>query len=136
MTVRFEPDTGVVTFDDPWPQDRQLDPFRDAVWELSRVGLVEAYLTCQVVRMRSFPFRWVRREWRWYQVQRSTGSTVVGIGHRRITAPSGTPWLSWSKERLSTTVAVASVSMPRLLMDPIETGSGSSSVPRTSSSWA
>lgn len=57
-----------MTFDDPWPQDRRLDPFRDAVWELSREGRVEAYLTCQVIRMRSFPFIWVKREWLWYQV--------------------------------------------------------------------
>ncbi len=57
-----------MTFDDPWPQDRRLDPFRDAVWELSREGRVEAYLTCQVVPMRSFPFLWVKREWLWYQV--------------------------------------------------------------------
>lgn len=57
-----------MTFDDPWPQDRRLDPFRDAVWELSREGRLEAYLTCQVIRMRSFPFIWIKRESLWYQV--------------------------------------------------------------------
>jgi hypothetical protein len=57
-----------VIFDDPWPHDRRLDPFRDAVWKLSRAGRVEAYLTCQVIRMRSFPFLWIKREWLWYQV--------------------------------------------------------------------
>ena len=62
------PDTDGVTFNDPWPQDQRLDPFRDAVWELSRDGQVEAYLTCQVIRMRSFPLFWIRREWLWYQV--------------------------------------------------------------------
>lgn len=58
----------MVTFNDPWPQDRRLDPFRDAVWELSRESRVEAYLTCQVLRMRSFPLWWVKREWLWHQV--------------------------------------------------------------------
>jgi hypothetical protein len=57
-----------MTFSGPWPQDPRLDPFRDAVWELSRDGQVEAYLTTQVFRMRSFPFFWVKREWLWYQV--------------------------------------------------------------------
>jgi hypothetical protein len=57
-----------VAFDDPWPRDPRLDPFRDAVWELRRHGAVEAYLLCQVFRMRSFPFAWVKREWLWYQV--------------------------------------------------------------------
>lgn len=57
-----------MTFNAPWPEDRRLDPFRDAVWELSRGGRVEAYLTCQVLRMRSFPLFWIKREWLWYQV--------------------------------------------------------------------
>ncbi len=61
-------DTGAVMFEDPWPKDPRLDPFRDAVWELSRDGEVVAYLTTQVARMRSFPFFWVKREWLWYQV--------------------------------------------------------------------
>jgi hypothetical protein len=62
-----------VTFNDPWPQDRRLDPFRAAVWELSRGGQVEAYLTCQVIRMCSFPLFWTKREWLWYQVSRLDG---------------------------------------------------------------
>jgi len=57
-----------MAFNGPWPQDPRFDPFRDAVWELSREGQVEAYLTTAVIQMRSFPFFWVKREWMWYQV--------------------------------------------------------------------
>lgn len=62
------PDTEVVEFSGDWPRDRRLDPFRDAVWELSRDGRVEAFLTTAVSRMRSLPVFWVKREWLWYQV--------------------------------------------------------------------
>ena len=70
MTVRSSAalNTPRMTFNSPWPQDPRLDPFRDAVWELSREGQVEAYLTTAVIRMRSFPFFWVKHEWLWYQV--------------------------------------------------------------------
>ena len=61
-------DTSAVTFKDPWPQESRLDPFRDAVWELSREGQVAAYVTTTVGRMRSFPVFWAKREWLWYQV--------------------------------------------------------------------
>lgn len=66
--MRISAASGVVMFNHPWPQDRRLDPFRDAVWELSHEAQVEAYLTCQVIRMRSFPLFWIKREWLWYQV--------------------------------------------------------------------
>ena len=55
-------------FSGDWPCDPRLDPFRDAVWELSRDGRVEAFLTTTVIRMRGLPFFWVKREWLWYQV--------------------------------------------------------------------
>lgn len=49
--------------------DPRLDPFRGSVWELSRKGRVEGYLTCRVIPMRSFPSPWVKGEWLWYHVQ-------------------------------------------------------------------
>lgn len=51
-----------------WPHDPRLDPYRDSVWELSREGQTVAFLTTEVVRMRSLPRPWVKREWLWYQV--------------------------------------------------------------------
>lgn len=48
-------------------EDSRLDPFRDAVWELSADGGVVAYLTTEVIPMRSLAF-WAKREWLWYQV--------------------------------------------------------------------
>lgn len=62
------PDTYPVVFSGQWPRDPRLDPFRKAVWELSRDGHVEAFLTTEVTRMRSLPFFWVKQEWLWYQV--------------------------------------------------------------------
>jgi hypothetical protein len=47
--VRISAGSAVVMFNDPWPQDRRLDSFRYAVWELSREGQVEAHLTCQLL---------------------------------------------------------------------------------------
>jgi hypothetical protein len=44
-----------------------MNPFRDAVWELSQDGQAVAYLTTEVTRMRSLAF-WVKQEWLWYQV--------------------------------------------------------------------
>jgi hypothetical protein len=55
-----------VVFTSPWPHDPRLDPFRDAVWELSRDGRVEAFMTTEVSRMRGLPFFWVKHEWLWY----------------------------------------------------------------------
>ena len=55
-------------FDEPWPHEPRLHPFRDAVWELSREGEVVAYLTTEVIPLRSLPLFWVKREWLWYQV--------------------------------------------------------------------
>jgi hypothetical protein len=55
-------------FEEGWPQDPRLHPFRDAVWELSRDGKVVAYCMTEVIPMRSLPRFWVKREWLWYQV--------------------------------------------------------------------
>jgi hypothetical protein len=55
--------------DDGWPRDPRLDPFRDAVWELSLHGRPVAYLTTQVVKMRTYPVPWGRKEEQlWFQV--------------------------------------------------------------------
>jgi hypothetical protein len=59
---------GGVKFDVSWPQDPRLDPFRNAVWELSRRGRAEAYLTCRVIPTRSFPMIWAKGELLWYRV--------------------------------------------------------------------
>jgi len=48
--------------------DSGRQKFRVGGHEGSTEGWVEAYLTCQVIRMRSLPFLWVKREWLWYQV--------------------------------------------------------------------
>lgn len=53
---------------EPWPRDPRLDPFRDAVWELSRGGRVAGYLTCRVVPSRALPLFWERAESVWYRV--------------------------------------------------------------------
>ena len=58
----------VATGDRAWPRSERLDPFRDAVWDLSIDGESVAYLTCSVGPMRSFPLFWVRQEWLWCQV--------------------------------------------------------------------
>ncbi len=57
-----------MTPDNSWPRDPRLDPFRNAVWELSRGARVEAHLTCRVIPTRSFPNVWARSELLWYQV--------------------------------------------------------------------
>ena len=54
--------------DDSWPQDPRLDPFRNAVWVLSRQGKAEAYLTCRVIPTRTFPLFWSKGELLWYRV--------------------------------------------------------------------
>ena len=56
-----------MVFSGSWPRDPRLDPYRDAVWELSREGIVQAYMTMEVSRMRSLPCFWVKQEWLWYQ---------------------------------------------------------------------
>ncbi len=61
-------DTGAMVFSSPWPQEPRLNPFRDAVWELSQDGRALGYVITTVVRMRSLPAFWVKREWLWYQV--------------------------------------------------------------------
>ncbi|MBK8446854.1 MAG: hypothetical protein IPL41_09310 [Micropruina sp.] len=53
---------------DDWPRDPRLDPFRDAVWQLSKAGVVQAYLITQVVPMRSMPVFWAQQEWLWYRI--------------------------------------------------------------------
>lgn len=54
--------------DSPAARDPRLDPFRDAVLELSSRGRVQGYLTCRVVPMRTFPVFWEWHEWLWYRV--------------------------------------------------------------------
>ena len=49
-------------------RDPRLDAFRDAVWELSREGKVEAYLVTQVTHFRYWPFGRERHEWFWCKV--------------------------------------------------------------------
>lgn len=69
-----------MTFEDPWPQNPRLDPFRDSIWELRSDGEVIAYVTTSVERVRSFPAFWVKREQLWHQVHgldgRRDGSQV------------------------------------------------------------
>src|SRR5881227_1239943 len=94
------------------PQDRRLDPFRNAVWELSRDGRFETYLTCQVIRMRSFPFLWVKRQWLWFHVNWRDGRR--GRPAEEIATPLGTQWLSWSNGGSSAMVSTgSSVPVPR-----------------------
>jgi hypothetical protein len=66
-----------------WPQDPRLDPFRNAVWELSRGGRVVAHLTCRVVPVRR---GWAKREVVWYQVIWLDGR------RERLQADSGPVW--------------------------------------------
>ena len=116
-------------FNDPWPQDWRLDPFRDAVWEPSREGQVEAYLTCQVIRMRSFPLLWIKREWLWYQINWLDG---------RQDQPQedyGPGWLAVAEleqGRFDDDGGMTVSSTQSLLRDRIETCSGRGSVLRTS----
>ena len=51
--------------DESWPHDPRLDPYRDAVWELSRNGRVVAHLVTQVTHFRYWPFGRKRHEWLW-----------------------------------------------------------------------
>lgn len=51
-----------------WPKDPKLDPFRDAVWQLSSPGGLTGWVTTSVMPMRSLPFFWVKFESMWNQV--------------------------------------------------------------------
>ena len=51
-----------------WPKDPRLDPFRDAVWQLSLNGEIKGWVTTSVTPMRSFPFFWSKLECMWNQV--------------------------------------------------------------------
>lgn len=77
LRARSDRQTENVTLKDPWPHESRLDPFRDAVWKLSRDGEVAAYVTTNVARMRSFPAFWVKREQLWYQVHWLDGRRAV-----------------------------------------------------------
>lgn len=59
---------GPMSSEDSWPRDPRLDPYRDAVWELSRNGRVEAHLLTQVTHFRHWPFGRNRHEWLWCKV--------------------------------------------------------------------
>lgn len=56
-----------------WPQDRRLDPFRDAVFELRQDGQKVGWLTTSVTPMRSFPLLWVKQEQMWTQIHWAHG---------------------------------------------------------------
>ena len=51
-----------------WPKDPHLDPFRDAVWQLSLNGETKGWVTTSVTPMRSLPFFWFKLECMWNQV--------------------------------------------------------------------
>lgn len=51
-----------------WPRDPRLDPFRDAVWELSLNGETVGWLTTSVNVMRALPAFWLKQEQMWTQV--------------------------------------------------------------------
>lgn len=59
---------GAMPAEETLPHDPRLDPFRDAVWELSRNGNVEAHLVTQVSHFRYWPFGRKRRECMWSKV--------------------------------------------------------------------
>lgn len=56
-----------------WPKDPKLDPFRDAVWQLSSNGEVKGWVTTSVTPMRSLVFFWVKYECMWHQVHWADG---------------------------------------------------------------
>lgn len=56
-----------------WPCDPLLDPFRDAVWQLSKDGRVEGWVTTSVAPMRTLPLFWLRLERLWSQVHWADG---------------------------------------------------------------
>lgn len=60
-------DVGLLTAGS-WPADSRLNPFRDAVWELSRDGIVVGHIASEVARLRSLPAPWVRREFMIFDV--------------------------------------------------------------------
>jgi hypothetical protein len=54
--------------DATWSYDPRLDPYRDAVWELSVDGRARAHLLTQVTHVRSLPFSTDLRESMWCTV--------------------------------------------------------------------
>jgi hypothetical protein len=63
--------------EEPLPRDPRLDPFRDAVWQLSRNGNLQAHLITQVSYFRYWPFGQQRRECMWSKVCWLDGSEDV-----------------------------------------------------------
>ncbi|WP_269306447.1 hypothetical protein [Aeromicrobium sp. HA] len=51
---------------DDWPKDPRLHPFREAVWELSRDGVIVGHLISDIWPMRSLPLFWKRQEHMWF----------------------------------------------------------------------
>lgn len=51
-----------------WPQNPRLDPFRDAVWELTRDGVAVGHIASEVLRIRTAPALWVKREFMVFDV--------------------------------------------------------------------
>ena len=62
-----------------WPQNPRLDPFRDAVWELSRDGIVVGHIASTIGPMRSFPAFWARQEWMIFDVIWVDGTRECGM---------------------------------------------------------
>lgn len=90
MTVRLI-DTAAMRSNDARPRDSRLDPFRDAVWELSRDGQVAGYLTTHVLPTSSLPFLPAKREVLWSQVHWLDGET------ERSEEDYGPRWLTVSE---------------------------------------
>lgn len=59
---------GITLSADLKPRDPRLDPYRDAVWALSRDGRVEAHLVTQVTHFRHWPSGRRYHEWFWCKV--------------------------------------------------------------------
>jgi hypothetical protein len=60
-------DVGFLT-NGTWPANPRLDPFRDAVWELTRDGIVVGHIASEINRMRTLPALWVKREFMVFDV--------------------------------------------------------------------
>lgn len=61
-----------------WLQDPGLDPFREAVWQLSLGGQTRGWVTTSLMPMRSFPFFWDKQEQMWTQVHWADGRHEYG----------------------------------------------------------
>lgn len=70
-----------------WPKDPLLDPFRDAVWQLSLDGEVKGWVTTSVTPMRSLPFFWSKLECMWNQVH------WVDEKHEDVDEDYGPDWI-------------------------------------------